>query len=41
MKRLLSWLNYTPLAEREPWEVERAVELDRVETPPAVWLRAL
>jgi hypothetical protein len=37
MKRLLSWLNYTPLAEREAWEVERHQSC----APAAVWLRAL
>ena len=35
--KLREWLTYTPLNEREPWEVER----HRVDTPPAIWVRLL
>jgi hypothetical protein len=41
MKKILSWLSYTPLAEREPWELEGRERVELVETPAAVWLRAL
>jgi len=41
MKQLLRWLSYTPLSEREPWEVERRSIVERVENPAPVWLRLL
>jgi hypothetical protein len=45
MKHIARWLSthldYTPLADREDWEVERHPVVKSLETPAAAWLRVL